>query len=130
MSLLESLYPECIQIGSKAVDKDGVLWEIAGLAKNNPALAAYSEGELYDALEEREKIGSTGFGEGVAIPHCSLDRLSEFVVGVLIIPGGVEFKSLDGKKTAVFFFIIGPRRERNRHIQLLSSISKLLQQKP
>ena len=62
----------------------------------------------------------------IAIPHCSLDKTDEFVVGLLTIPGGIDFLSLDGQKTRLFFFIIGPKAKRNRHIQILSAVSKLL----
>jgi PTS system nitrogen regulatory IIA component len=60
-------------------------------------------------LQQRERIGTTGFGGGIAIPHCSLDDIEEFVVGLLIVSDGVDFESLDGKKTTTFFFIIGPK---------------------
>ena len=126
MSLTASFRPECIQVGSNAHDKPALLREIAQLAKRSRALAAYSDEEVFQALAAREKIGSTGFGNGIAIPHCSLDDLTEFVVGVLVAPKGVEFGALDGQPTRAFFFIVGPRSERNSHIQLLSGISKIL----
>ncbi len=126
MSLTASFRPECIQVGSAARDKADVLHEIALLSKRCRALAAYSEEEIFHALQSREKIGSTGFGNGIAIPHCSLEELKEFVVGVLVAPQGVQFGALDGRPTRAFFFIVGPRSERNLHIQLLSGISKIL----
>ncbi len=126
MSLTASFRPECIQVGSTARDKEAVLGEIARLAKRSRVLAAYSDEEVYQALAAREKIGSTGFGNGIAIPHCSLDDVAEFVVGILVAPQGVDFGALDGQPTRAFFFIIGPSSERNSHIQLLSGISKFL----
>ncbi|MBA7696256.1 hypothetical protein ES703_104899 [subsurface metagenome] len=126
MSLLESLRPECIQFDSTARNKKDVLHELAVLAKKSPILKSYSEEDIFRALEDREQIGSTGFGKGIAIPHCSLERVDAFVVGILVIPGGIDFQSLDGGKIKAFLFIIGPKAKRNQHIQILSSLSKLL----
>ncbi len=126
MSLIDSLRPECLQIGGKARDKTAVLHEITKLALKSTPLSPFSEGEIFNALQARENIGSTGFGRGIAIPHCSLKNLTEFVVGLLIIPEGVDFASLDGQKTRAFFFIIGPENNRNQHIQILSGVSRLL----
>ena len=126
MSLAESLREECIQLRSRAINKKEVLREIARLALKSPVLSKLSEQDIFNALEARERIGSTGFGNGIAIPHCSLANLHEFVVGLLIAPEGVDFQSLDKQKTKLFFFIIGPIDKRNVHIQILSSISRLL----
>ena len=121
-----NLNTNCIITNAKSGNKTDVLKEIADLAKNNPALKKYSAKDIFNALEKREGIGTTGFGEGIAIPHCMLDNLKKFVLGILISQEGINFKSMDGKKTNIFFFIIGPTKERNLHIKILSSISKLL----
>jgi PTS system nitrogen regulatory IIA component len=126
MGLYASFRPECIQLGSKASNKTEALTEIARLAKKSSVLAKVSERQILDALLQREQVGTTGFGEGIAIPHCRLDGIDEFVAGLLIAPEGIDFQSLDGEKTTTFFFIIGPQSQRNRHIQLLSAISKIL----
>ena len=121
-----SFRPECIQVGSDARNKAEVLGDIAHLAKKSKVLSKMPEKRILDALREREQVGTTGFGGGIAIPHCALDDIDEFVVGLLIAPEGIDFESLDGKKTTTFFFIVGPKSQRNRHIQLLSAISKIL----
>jgi mannitol/fructose-specific phosphotransferase system IIA component (Ntr-type) len=126
MDLAQSFRKECIQIGSAAQDKAGLLREIAALAVRSPVLAGYPPERIFAALQEREKIGSTGFGNGIAIPHCNLKDVEDFVVGVLILPRGIDFDALDKKQTRILFFIIGPEDRRNQHIQILSSISKLL----
>jgi mannitol/fructose-specific phosphotransferase system IIA component (Ntr-type) len=126
MSLFASFRPECIQVGSEARNKAEVLAELARLAKKSRVLGRVPEKRILDALQEREQVGTTGFGNGIAIPHCALDDVEEFVVGLLIVPEGIDFDSLDRKKATTFFFIIGPKTQRNRHIQLLSAISKVL----
>ena len=90
MSLFKDLKEECIQIGSDATNKEEVLKEIAKLAKQCSALDNVSETDLFQALLDRENIGTTGFEKGIAIPHCKLDSISEFVVGALVIPEGVD----------------------------------------
>jgi PTS system nitrogen regulatory IIA component len=125
MSFLQSFRSECVQLGSEARDKTEVLAEIVRIAKRSNLLAGFSEEQIYTSLREREAIGSTGFAHGVAIPHCTLEGLTEFVIGLLVIPGGIDFQALDGQKTTVFFFILGPASARHQHIQFLSAISRV-----
>lgn len=127
MDLADAVSLDQIQVGTKARDKFDVLREIARLARKSPILAEYSEEVIFEALDTRERIGSTGFGAQVAIPHCTLEEIDDFVVGVLIAPQGVDFESLDGGPTRLFFFIIGPEPERNKHIRILSAVSRALQ---
>ena len=127
MDLSDSMSLSQIQIGTDAQDKFDVLREIARLARRSPVLAEYSEEVIFEALDSRERIGSTGFGRHIAIPHCAFDEIDEFVVGVLTAPQGIEFDTLDGEKTKLFFFIIGPQPERNKHIRILSTVSRVLE---
>jgi PTS system nitrogen regulatory IIA component len=126
MEPLKCLRIECIKVGSSAEDKRGILAEIARLAKKSVLLSAYREEQIFESLFAREKIGSTGFGKGIAIPHCSLDQIEEFVVGLLISKEGVDFEAIDNNPVHALFFIIGPSAQRDVHIQILSSISKLM----
>ncbi len=115
-----------IKIGTNAKNRADLLYEIAQLAKKSPLLSKHSTDEVYTALLARENIGSTGFENGIAIPHCMFEDLTDFVVGLITVPQGIDFNAYDKKPTFVFFFIIGPAGKRSQHIFLLSSISKLL----
>ena len=126
MNLLEILRLECIAVGLESRDKTVTLHEIARIAKNCHVFDNVSEDQITCGLEEREKLGTTGFGKGIAIPHCRLKDISEFVVGVITVPKGVDFDALDGEKVHVIVFIIGPDVETNEHIRLLSIISRTL----
>ena len=117
-----------IELNFKANNKDEVLKEIARLANKNPILKKVKEKTIYKALKNREEVGSTGFGNEIAIPHCVIDNISDFVVGVLVIPDGVDYNSVDGKNAKIFSFIIAPKEKKNEHIRILSNISKVLQQ--
>ena len=126
MSILEMMSESYIDTNLKASGRDEVLHGVAELAKKSKILGGYKPKEIFDALVEREKMGTTGFGEGIAIPHCSFPDLEGFVVGFCRIPGGADFSALDGKPVYALFFIIGPESDRNRHIQVLSTVSKIL----
>lgn len=127
MEPADNLAIDLIQVGTSAKDRFDALREIASLAKKSPVLEEYSEEVIFEALDNRERTGSTGFGNRVAIPHCSFDEIDRFVVGVLVAPDGVDFGALDGQKTKLFFFIIGPEPQRNKHIRILSTVSRLLE---
>jgi mannitol/fructose-specific phosphotransferase system IIA component (Ntr-type) len=126
MSILELIKDTYIDADLKASTRDEVLHRVADLAKTCKGLHGHTPEDIFEALSDREKLGTTGFGDGVAIPHCSFPDLDEFVVGFCGIPDGVDFESADDKPVYTLFFIIGPESERNRHIQILSTVSKIL----
>ncbi|MCK5706901.1 MAG: PTS sugar transporter subunit IIA [Candidatus Aureabacteria bacterium] len=128
MKLSNILKDECIGVGLKFKDKTSVLKEIAQLAKKCSVLQEVEEDKIFTALQERENLISTGLGKGIAIPHCRLDNVKDFVVGVVTVPEGVNFDAIDGKKIRLFIFIIAPSKDSNQHIRLLSTISQLLRQ--
>lgn len=119
--------PQLIEINhEKCTSKADVLKVIAQVAKKSAQLKKYSEQDLFKGLMEREKAGSTGFGKGIAIPHCRLANLDTFVMGAVVFREGVPFDSLDGAPVQLVFFIFGPEQARSRHIQILSELSKIL----
>jgi PTS system nitrogen regulatory IIA component len=126
MKLADVLHKECIVINAKFNNKAEVLREVAKLAKKSPALESVNEQEILSGLETRESLGSTGIGGGVAIPHFRLKSVQEFVVGIIVVPSGVDFDALDGRKIKLVVFIIGPEVESNKHVRLLSVISQYL----
>lgn len=83
------------------------------------------EQDIYTALLEREKLGSTGFEDGIAIPHAKIKGLREFIIGIAVSKKGVDFESIDGKKTRIIFSIIGPEEDAEGHLQLLAQISRI-----
>ena len=126
MILADFLDEAFIDANVPATSLDGVLERIVELAMRSENLSSHTKEEVFQALVNREKLGTTGFGGGIAIPHCSFPGLDDFVVGFCRIPDGVDFQALDGSPVFVLFFIIGPDDRRNTHIQILSAISKLL----
>ena len=75
---------------------------------------------------EREKVMSTGIGNGVAIPHAYTDGVDRLVAGFYRTREPVDFDALDGKNVSLFFVILGPKESRRDHIKVLAKISRLL----
>ena len=108
----------------KAADKKGALKEMADwMACEDPALDAR---RLFDILLEREKISTTAIGEGVAIPHGKAPGVKQ-VRGLLARSSqGVDFDSLDGGLTHLFFVLVAPEDSAADHLKALARISRLL----
>ena len=108
-------------------EKNAVLEEMAeGLTANYQGL---DRQKVLDVLLERERISTTAIGEGVAIPHGKLPGV-ERVVGVFArSPQGVDFSSLDGGPTHLFFVLIAPENAAADHLKALARISRLLKDK-
>jgi PTS system nitrogen regulatory IIA component len=85
-----------------------------------------SAAELFQRLWEREQLGSTGIGSGIAIPHCKLPGLAHGIVAVGIVPGGVDFGAADGRAVNVLFLVVSPSGAPAEHLQILAAISRWL----
>jgi PTS system nitrogen regulatory IIA component len=126
MKLADVLRKECIVANARFGDKAEVIREVARLAKQCSVLENVSEQEILVGLQGREAVGSTGVGKAVAIPHCRLKSVTEFVVGLITVPSGVDFDAIDAGKVKLIVFIIAPEVESNKHVRLLSVISQIL----
>ncbi len=82
--------------------------------------------DVYVAILEREKLLSTGFGLGLAIPHAKLPAIREFVVGLGIHKDGVNFDSLDEKPVHVLVMILGPDSRQEEYLKVLSRVTAFL----
>ncbi len=108
-------------------NKEEVLREIAGRLRESGELSARLAKEVFEALLAREKIGTTGIGSGVAIPHVKLKGgPEETVVAIARSVGGVDFAAVDGGKVFVFFVVISPDDRAADHLAVLQSISTLV----
>ena len=81
-------------------------------------------GEVYELLREREQLGSTGIGSGVAIPHCKLKGLDRVVLVVGTSREGVDFGAVDEELVRLFFLVLSPAKDPAAHLQSLAAISK------
>ncbi|RJQ67538.1 MAG: PTS sugar transporter subunit IIA [Desulfobacteraceae bacterium] len=123
MKILDALSSETINVDLKAKDKKGVLDElVAPIAK----LSGTSPEELVRVLMERERLGSTGIGGGIGIPHGKLKKLGDLRLGIGLSRRGVDFESMDGRPTHIFFLLLTPESSAGLHLKLLARISRLL----
>lgn len=84
--------------------------------------------ELYHALVEREKIGSTGIGKGVAIPHAKTEAASELIIAFGKNRDKIEFDSLDGEGANLFFVFASPVKDSHIYLKVLARISRLIRE--
>jgi len=126
MKLVDVVHQSCIETGLAVAGKVDVLRAVATAAMRAEGLGSVTEDGVLAGLRDREALGSTGFGGGIAIPHCRVSGVTDFVVGLLTIPDGVDFESLDGDPVKLVVFIIGPDEASDRHVRLLSAISRTL----
>ena len=114
--------PELIFPGLRATDRSQLLRLFAdriaegGLVRNAE--------ELYQKLWEREQIGPTGIGSGIAIPHCKLKGLPRGVVAIGTVPEGVDFGAVDGRPVRLVFLVISPLESPAEHLQILAALSR------
>jgi len=126
MEFFSIVEKECCSVKLEAKSKEEALRGLAALAKRSVKLDGCSEEEVFEALRERERQGSTGFGNGVALPHIRLSGLSDFIVLIAVCPKGVEFDALDKKKVRLFFLIIAPADKMSEHVRVLAAVSRAL----
>ncbi len=126
MKLLDVLRKECVVAAASANTKADALEIIVEAAKKCSALKHVSSKYILDGLKAREELGSTGFGGGIAIPHCRLPSVDEFVVGVITFKTGIPFDALDEEPVQLMVFIIAPDNQSDQHIRILSGISQVL----
>lgn len=124
MKITEFLHPESIIGALAAQDKPGVLAELAGVFSRQ--VKGLSAERLAAVLMDRERLSSTGIGDGVAIPHGKLAGLPGLVAAFGVSQRGVEFDAVDGKPTHLFFALLAPDNSAGLHLKALARISRLL----
>ncbi len=126
MRISELLSPAAIDADLGASNKPGVLRELVGLVlKVQPDL---DPNELVETLLRREKLQSTGIGDGVAIPHGKTSAVPKIVACVGRSARGVDFQSLDGLPTHIFFTLLVPDAQHGLHLKALARVSRLLKE--
>jgi PTS system nitrogen regulatory IIA component len=124
MKLSEILEENNIIPELKAREKKGVLEELAEVVYNSDP--SIDKGALVKVLVERERLGSTGIGDGVAIPHGKLSGLTNPIISFGRSKEGLGFDSMDGQPTYLFFLLVAPENSSGVHLQVLARIAKIL----
>ena len=124
MKILDILDKECIIPELRSRTKEEVLEELTGALLN--CKANLDKESLVEVLLERERLGSTGIGDGIAIPHGKVQDLDELILSFGRSTQGIEFDSMDGRPTHLFFLLIAPENSAGIHLRALAKISRLL----
>ena len=127
MKIQDVLQREAIVDDLKAQTKKGILEELVAPVAG---IAGVNHEELVRVLMERERLGSTGIGGGIGIPHGKLKDLDSLVLGFGLSRKGVDFESIDGQPTHIFFILITPENSTGLHLKLLARISRILKNDP
>ena len=124
MKITDILSKESIALGQKAKDKASVLEAMVDLMA---ASGKISDRKLYlEAIQAREEEGTTGVGNGIAIPHGRCSGVREAGLAAMTIDGGVDFEALDGNPVDILFLIAAPESSGNVHLQILSKLATML----
>lgn len=124
MKITDFLDRRLIKVGLTAKDKEGALKELVDVLAEVKDVG--DRKAIAKALLERESLGSTGIGQGIAIPHGKTDRVKELVAVLGVSRKGVNFEALDGEPVYIFFLLVAPKETAGPHLKALAQISRLL----
>ena len=126
MKLSDFVVADAIQADLKASDKEETIRNMVASLKAAGSIQADDEDGIVRKLMEREQLGSTGIGNGVAVPHTKHPSVDDLVATVAIVKNGVEFDSLDGGPVFILFLLISPPDRSGDHLRGLENISRHL----
>ncbi|MFZ9734330.1 MAG: PTS IIA-like nitrogen regulatory protein PtsN [Burkholderiaceae bacterium] len=112
-----------ILLGVEATSKKRVFEQAGLLFEENHGIA---RAKVFDSLFARERLGSTGLGEGIAIPHGRIKGLEEAVAGVVRLSEPVSFDAPDGIPVSVLIFLLVPEHATQQHLEILSEVAEML----
>jgi nitrogen PTS system EIIA component len=122
MKIMDILVRDAVILDVESADKPAVLERLArAVAGAEPGVEAE---RLLQVLVERENLQSTGIGDGVAIPHGKLPGLQRLLAGFARSRRGVDFESIDGQPTHLFFLLVVPEHSGGMHLKALARISR------
>lgn len=127
IKICELLKDKYIELNLKEKDKTKLIAELVDLVRESRKIK--NKKAIFEAIVEREKLGSTAIGNGVAIPHAKIKGIEKLILILGRSTEGVNFNSLDGEKTYLFFMLISPKEEVGSHLKILARISHVIKDK-
>ena len=125
MPLLDFLSPEAVVPALKVHSKKQALHEMAVLAGR---ITGRDEREIFETLLQRERLGSTGIGEGIAIPHGKLPRLDRLFGLFARLEKPIDFEALDGEPVDMMFLLLAPEGAGADHLKALARVARVLRE--
>lgn len=107
-----------------SLERDSALEEMVRFLKSKDKIR--KDKELFEKLIQREKLGSTAIGDGIAIPHCKLKEAESPLLVLAVSKKGVRFEALDGKPSHIFFLVVSSPDDPGQNLQILASIAHLV----
>jgi len=126
MHLGDLISPEAVLPSLKTKSKKQLLQELSARAAR---IAGLPERDIFDVLWQREQLGSTGLGQGVAIPHGKLGGLKQIVGLFALLAEPIEFDAVDGEPVDIVFLLLAPEGAGADHLKALARISRLLRER-
>jgi PTS system nitrogen regulatory IIA component len=123
MAIADLLLPERLLLGSTATSKKRALEHLSELMAN--ADEAFSAGTVFDSLLVRERLGSTGLGYGVAIPHARHRGATDAIGAFMRLEQPVDFDAMDREPVDLVFGLLAPEECTDEHVQLLAQLAEL-----
>lgn len=124
MKVYNLIAPEMVILELKSTTRDEVIRELVSFLKKRNKVS--KEKELNERLFQREELGSTAIGDGVAIPHCKMKGVKNPIVMLSISKRGVDFNSLDGEPSHLFFLVVSSPDNPSVNLQILAAIAQLV----
>ena len=126
MNIADLINQDSILINIESKSKKNILETISdNLANGDPS----QKDTIFDKLYEREKLGTTAFGEGIAIPHARIPNIESPKILFMRLSEGIDFDALDNKKVDLIFSLIVPDTKDASHIEILSKVASLVDSK-
>ncbi|MGC8737688.1 MAG: PTS sugar transporter subunit IIA [Candidatus Hydrogenedens sp.] len=126
IDLRKYIKPETVCVYTASLSKHSIIEKIADIVSTCNENYASLKLSIYEGLQAREMLGSTALSRGLALPHCRVECISNFIAGILVSPEGVAYGSLDGRLTHVFFFIIAPKEKTDEYLGIMAEIGAFL----
>lgn len=127
MAVIELVSEEIVKTPLVSTDKPDVLRELVQILRDAGRIDDFDA--VLRAVQTREDQMSTGLEGGIAVPHAKSSAVSTLTMAIGIAPGGIDFHSMDGNPTQLFFLLVAPPDKAGPHVQALAEIAKLAQSK-
>lgn len=128
MKFREFIQSDAILVPLESSEREGVIRELVQSLGKTGAIEADAVDEVIKALIAREKTGTTGFGRGVAAPHCKHPRINKLVGTIGLSEKGIEFNALDHKPVYAVFMLLSPQGQDQLHLQAMEVVFKNLKE--
>ncbi len=124
MKISDILFEEGIEVNLSSTTKEEVLNELVDLLNQIKPLPNIED--IRKGIFDREKLSSTGIGNGLAIPHAKVSGIKNIIAGIGLSKQGIDFQSTDSSLSNIFFILISPKEDQGAHVKTLAKIAKIL----